>query len=222
MQPYSPQRITKINHPARNEKTNPIQTQFFTLSVVEGQAPAPNQRHHKRPTTKMFHGSGTANVAQHNEIAKNCYPKKIRIFSNFSKFFLTLQLNVLIFINMRRKLLSTSCPSCGLPMQTAAMACAACGVKIEGNFSETFLGRLPPEDQEFLEQYLLAGFSIKMLEQRSSLGYAAIRSRLDRLIANYKALKKMDAQKKAVLEQLRKDKISVTEAKEKLEKLAGD
>jgi hypothetical protein len=60
------------------------------------------------------------------------------------------------------------------------------------------------------------------LEQSSSLGYAAIRSRLDRLIANYEALKKMDAQKKAVLEQLRKDEISVTEAKEKLEKLSGD
>ena len=123
---------------------------------------------------------------------------------------------------MAKKLLSTSCPSCSLPMQTAAMSCAACGVKIEGNFSETFFDRLAPEDQKFLEQYLLAGFSIKTLEQRSSLGYAAIRSRLDKLIATYVALKKMDSQKKAVLEQLRTDKISVAEAKEKLEKLSGD
>ena len=119
-------------------------------------------------------------------------------------------------------MLSTSCPSCGLPMQTAAMSCAICSVKIEGNFSQTFFDRLAPEDQKFLEQYLLAGFSIKTLEQNSSLGYAAIRSRLDKLIANYEALKKMDAQKKAVLEQLRADEISVTEAKEKIEKLSGD
>jgi hypothetical protein len=123
---------------------------------------------------------------------------------------------------MRRKMLSTSCPSCSLPMQTAAMSCTVCGVKIEGNFSETFFNRLSPEDQQFLEQYLLAGFSIKTLEQSSSLGYAAIRSRLDRLIANYQALAKMDAQKKAVLEQLRKDEISVAEAKEKLEELTGE
>jgi len=135
---------------------------------------------------------------------------------------LTLLLNVLIFVIMAKKLLSISCPSCGLPMQTAAMACATCGVKIEGNFSETAFDRLSPEDQKFLEQYLLAGFSIKTLEQSSSLGYAAIRSRLDRLIANYKAVKKMDAQKKAVLEQLRTEEISVAEAKEKLEKLSGD
>ena len=129
---------------------------------------------------------------------------------------------MLIFVDMAKKLLSTSCPACGLPMQTAAMACTTCGVKIEGNFSQTLFDGLSLEDQKFLEQYLLAGFSIKTLEQRSSLGYAAIRSRLDRLIANYEALKKMDAQKKAVLEQLRADEISVAEAKEKLEKLSGD
>ena len=129
---------------------------------------------------------------------------------------------MLILMVMAKKLLSSSCPSCGLSMQTTAMSCAACGVKIEGNFSETFFGKLLPGDQKFLEQYLLAGFSIKTLEQRGSLGYAAIRSRLDRLIASYEALKKMDAQKKAVLEQLRKDQISVVEAKEKLEKLSGD
>lgn len=123
---------------------------------------------------------------------------------------------------MMKKLISTSCPACGLPMQTAAMVCTACGVKIEGSFSDTFFDRLLPEDQNFLEQYLLAGFSIKALEQNSSLGYAAIRSRLDKLIDNYKVLKEMDAQKKAVLEQLQKDQISVAEAKEKLEKLSGD
>jgi hypothetical protein len=107
-------------------------------------------------------------------------------------------------------------------MQTVAMVCPACEVKIEGNFSQTFFDRLSAEDQEFLEQYLLAGFSIKTLEQNSPLGYAAIRSRLDRLIANYETLKKMDAQKKAILEQLRKDEISVAEAKQKLERLSGD
>ena len=129
---------------------------------------------------------------------------------------------MLIFMIMAKKLLSTSCPCCGLAMQTAAMTCTTCGVKIEGDFSTTLFDRLSPEDQKFLEQYLLAGFSIKTMEATGSLGYAAIRSRLDRLIANYKELRKMDAQKKAVLEQLRNGQISVTEAKEKLEKLSGE
>jgi hypothetical protein len=107
-------------------------------------------------------------------------------------------------------------------MQTAAMTCTICGVKIEGDFSTTLFDRLSPEDQRFLEQYLLAGFSIKTMEENGSMGYAAIRSRLDRLISNYKQLRKMDAQKKAVLEQLRSGQISVTKAKEKLEKLSGE
>ena len=104
-------------------------------------------------------------------------------------------------------------------MHTAAMACVSCGVKIEGDFSTTVFDKLSPEDQQFLEQYLLAGFSIKTMEETSTMGYAAIRSRLDRLIANYKQLRQMDAQKKAILESLRSDKITVAEAKKKLEKL---
>lgn len=129
---------------------------------------------------------------------------------------------MIIIMAMRRKLLSTSCPSCGLAMQTAAMSCTACGLRIEGSFSETLFNKLTSEDQRFLEQYLLAGFSIKTLEQNSPLGYAAIRSRLDKLIANYESLKKMDGQKRAVLEQLRTNEITVAEAKEKLEELSGD
>jgi hypothetical protein len=39
------------------------------------------------------------------------------------------------------------------------------------------------------------------------------------LITNYEQLRKMDAQKKAVLEQLRAGQISVAEVKEKLENL---
>jgi hypothetical protein len=123
---------------------------------------------------------------------------------------------------MIQKRFSTSCPYCGLAMQTSAMVCISCGVKIEGEFSTTLFDKLPSEDQQFLEQYLLAGFSIKTLEETGSLGYAAIRSRLDRLIANYEALQKMDAQKKVILEKLRNGEISVTEAKKKLEKLSGE
>jgi hypothetical protein len=64
----------------------------------------------------------------------------------------TLPRQTVNFIDMAKKLLSTSCPACGLPMQTAAMACPTCGVKLEGNFSQTFFDRLKPQDQEFLEQ----------------------------------------------------------------------
>lgn len=149
-------------------------------------------------------------------------PKKIGRGKKLSKFLLTWPVLGLIFVDMVKRLLSTSCPCCGLAMQTSAMTCAVCGLKIEGNFTQSFFGQLSTEDQEFLERYLLAGFSIKTLEQQGPCGYAAIRSRLDRLIANYKTQKKMDGQKKAVLEQLRQGQITVGQAKEKLERLSGD
>ena len=123
---------------------------------------------------------------------------------------------------MAKKILSTNCPCCGLAMQTVAMVCENCEVKIEGQFSQSFFDRLSREDQEFLEQYLLAGFSIKELEKTTSMGYAAIRSKLNRLIGNYEALKVKDAQKSAVLKQLRDGAISVAEAKEKLKKITGE
>ncbi|MCK4998716.1 MAG: DUF2089 family protein, partial [Anaerohalosphaera sp.] len=71
----------------------------------------------------------------------------------------------------------------------------------------------------FLEEYLLCGFSIKSLEKTTPHGYAAIRSRLDKVIDNYKQLKKNDLCKKAILEQLSKGKISVDQAKDQLENI---
>ena len=123
---------------------------------------------------------------------------------------------------MKQTRLPTTCPACGLVMQTAAMKCVLCDVKVEGHFSHTAFDKLSPEDQRFLEQYLLAGFSIKTLEQNSSMGYAAIRTRLDKLIANYKALVDLEAQRAAVLELLRDKQITVAEAKRKLEALTGE
>ena len=104
-------------------------------------------------------------------------------------------------------------------MQTSGMSCTSCKVKIEGDFSETLFDRLDPEDQEFLERYLLAGFSIKKLEEATDLGYAAIRSKLDRLISHYEELAEMEAQKSDILAKLSFGEINVKEAKEMLEAL---
>ncbi len=106
-------------------------------------------------------------------------------------------------------------------MRAAAMECAACQVTIEGVFSETSFQQLPPEDLGFLEQYMLAGFSIKALEKRTGMGYAAIRTRLDRLIERYRALLEMEGQKKAVLEKIRSGIISAAEGARILRGLGG-
>ena len=120
---------------------------------------------------------------------------------------------------MAQKSLPTRCPCCGLNMQVSAMSCTACGIKVECPYQESALNRLNPDDQQFLLDYLLSGFSIKALEENTDLGYAAIRSRLDKLISNTKTVIRAEDHKKAILEKLRSGDITVAEAKRKLEKL---
>lgn len=99
------------------------------------------------------------------------------------------------------------------------MSCSTCGVKLEGPFTDSIFARLEAEDQQFLLDYLLSGFSIKALEETSNLGYMAIRTRLDKLIANTRALLDSETQKKAILDKLRGGEITVAEAKKLLEQI---
>lgn len=109
-------------------------------------------------------------------------------------------------------LLSVSCPYCNVGMKTVRMECPSCGVELGGRFRESLFQLLSDEEQQFLELYLLAGFSIKDLAEQSGMGYAAIRTRLDRLIANYQALKRNEEAKKRILGRVASGELSAVEA----------
>ena len=72
--------------------------------------------------------------------------------------------------------------------------------------------KLDGEEQQLLEDYLLAGFSIKALASTTGMGYAAIRTRLDRLIDHYRQLRHGEAEKKRILDQVAAGTISASEA----------
>lgn len=110
----------------------------------------------------------------------------------------------------------TDCPYCGAAMRPVAMACQGCGVEVRGAFRASFFGALDAEEQQFLEDYLLADFSIKELAAHSDMGYAAIRSRLDRLIAHYRALRSGEERKKKVLAMVAEGKITAQEAAKRI------
>ncbi len=118
-------------------------------------------------------------------------------------------------------LLSLSCPYCHVGMRTVAMECPACGVEIGGRFRESLFQLLTDEEQQFLEQYLLAEFSIKDLAERSGMGYAAIRTRLDRLIANYQALRENEDARKRILAQVASGELSAVEAADRIRNLGN-
>jgi hypothetical protein len=101
-------------------------------------------------------------------------------------------------------------------MRVETMRCGSCAVEVRGAFRQTHFDGLGPEDAELLERYLLAGFSIKTLEEMTGMGYAAIRGRLDRLIAHYKRLMEDDARKQRILSRLGSGEITVAEARKLL------
>jgi len=97
-------------------------------------------------------------------------------------------------------------------MRTQAMRCDSCGVTVSGDFPESLLGQLRGEDLDFLEEYMLAGFSIKALAESSGKGYAAIRSRLDRIIERCRGLREREARRRDVLARLSAGEIGAAEA----------
>lgn len=119
----------------------------------------------------------------------------------------------------RKKRIGLSCPFCGLGMRVSAMECPSCGVEVRGSFRQSLFQLLSEEDQRLLEAYLLAYFSIKALAAETGMGYAAIRSRLDRLIVSYQALKKNEDAKKAILEKIASGELTPAEAADRIRRL---
>lgn len=111
------------------------------------------------------------------------------------------------------------CPYCGLGMRPAVMRCDACQVEVSASFQETQFDRLSGDDLQFLEEYLLAGFSIKALEAESGKGYAAIRNRLDKIIAEYRQLKSNNQAQQAILAAIESGEMSASEAAKAMEQL---
>ena len=108
--------------------------------------------------------------------------------------------------------MSNVCPYCDATMQPAVMRCQVCDLEVRGRFRQTLFQMLDANEQRLLEEYLLAGFSIKALAHKTGMGYAAIRTRLDRLIEHYERLRKGDEEEKRILEQVAEGNLSASEA----------
>ena len=92
---------------------------------------------------------------------------------------------------------------------------------MRGRFRESLFQWLSDEEQQLLEQYLLAGFSIKDLAKKTGMGYAAIRTRLDRLIEDYQTLRRNEDSKKRILEKVASGELTAVEAAERIKDI-GD
>ncbi len=111
------------------------------------------------------------------------------------------------------------CPYCQGQMRTAKLACDSCGVAIEGELESSKLALLSLEDQKFIEQFIMAGGSIKATEEAMDMSYPAIRSRLDRVIKRLGEIINKEETKDKILEAVEKGKMTAAEAAERIKEL---
>lgn len=109
----------------------------------------------------------------------------------------------------------THCPACGGTLSVRRLECDDCRTAVEGRFSPSRLDRLTPEQQKFVEVFLLARGNIKEVERMLGISYPTVRSRLDEVLASmgHRVVKEPSAEERSqILADLDQGKITVNEA----------
>lgn len=88
------------------------------------------------------------------------------------------------------------CSYCGEGMRISKLTCEACGLSHEGDFLTPRLYRLEPDEQHFVELFVLASGSLKQMAQLLGVSYPTVRGRLDRLIDRLREEQQRDQQRK--------------------------
>jgi hypothetical protein len=109
------------------------------------------------------------------------------------------------------------CPDCEKSMKLTAATCTSCGLKLEGDFEISALGRLSEEDQVFVVAFLRHHGSIRQMERIMGISYPTVKNRLRAIVSRLDETFTAPSPNSAVLEQLSRGEITVTEALERLE-----
>jgi hypothetical protein len=109
-----------------------------------------------------------------------------------------------------------TCPDCHQPLKISRMACAACGILLEGEFEVSPLAQLSLEDQAFVMAFVRSHGSIKKMESVFGISYPTVKNRLNAIGAALDKSFQAPSPNLYVLEQLSRGEISVEEALEKL------
>jgi hypothetical protein len=88
------------------------------------------------------------------------------------------------------------CSYCGDAMRVTKLTCEACGLSHEGDFLTPRLYRLAPEEQRFVEMFVLASGSLKQMAELLGVSYPTVRNRLDRLIERIRGEQRRDEERK--------------------------
>jgi hypothetical protein len=93
------------------------------------------------------------------------------------------------------------CVNCQNLLNASRLVCSACGLAFEGSFRTSRLARLQADQQEFVEQMILAAGNLKEVALAFDVSYPTLRKRLDALITSLRTLR--DEDQKTVADLLR-------------------
>ena len=104
------------------------------------------------------------------------------------------------------------CPFCYGGMTIQEIVCKKCNVTMKGDFSIPRIARLSVEEQEFIEEFVLVGGSLKELGARMRISYPTVRARLDRIIRSLESLRdEIDEREQNILNAIESGKIPAKE-----------
>ena len=118
------------------------------------------------------------------------------------------------------KNLPTQCPICGGDIQVTRFYCQDCDTTVEGHFEIGHFMRLTSEQLQFVETFVRCEGKLNRMESEIGLSYPTLRSRLLEIIRamGYEPgreeapVKISDEERRRVLEDLDKGKISTEDA----------
>lgn len=117
--------------------------------------------------------------------------------------------------------LITNCPSCiSKRVKITHIQCESCGTKFEGDFEIPSLLQLPPDDLEFIEEFLLTSGSLKEMAKQMDVSYPTVRNRLNNVIEAVQKLRSSStSEREKILTDLENGKIKAKDAARKLREL---
>jgi hypothetical protein len=101
-------------------------------------------------------------------------------------------------------------------MAVSSMVCSRCGMRLEGEFEVSALGRLPLEDQAFVVAFVRHHGSIKKMESLFGVSYPTVKNRLNAIARRLDETFNVPTPNELVLDQLARGEITVDEALERL------
>lgn len=113
------------------------------------------------------------------------------------------------------------CPVCSSELTVERLRCSACSVALEGEFHLNPFNRLSPEQQRFVEIFLVARGNMSEVQKELGVSYPTVRARLEEIISQLGHKPASDdvalqAERLRTLQEVESGELSVEEALNRL------